>query len=241
MKQPVIPTERRNLLKIAAVPERSRRQIYKQNPISPFSRNDGGEKTKKKLCVTLCTLWLNYKQQKMNKNIPYYLASVGLFVILKVGFTFADNNDLIFWLKPTDKLVGMLIGSQSVYTEEYGFFHEKMNIVIGKSCLGFNFWILSFLVFAYLGFKYFDKHLHKILTIPTALFGAYLLTIFANTSRIFAAIIVRNQTVGIFPDQQPLIHEAVGIITKFSFLILAYYLIEKFLKHKIKHNYAKPA
>ena len=173
----------------------------------------------------------------MNRNIPYYLTAVGLFLLLKIGFTFADNSDLIFLLKPTDKLVGLLTGSQSVFLAEDGFFHEKINIVIDKSCSGFNFWILCFLVFVYLGLKYFDKHLHKILIFPTVLFCAYLLTVFANVSRIFASIIVQNQTANIFPNQQYLIHESVGIITYFSFLVLAYYLIEKFLKHK---NYAKP-
>jgi len=170
--------------------------------------------------------------------MPYYLTAIGLFVLLKVGFTFADNNDLTFLLKPTDKFVGLLTGSQSVFIAEEGFFHEKMNIVIDKSCSGFNFWILCFLVFSYLGLKYFDKHLHKILTIPTALLCAYLLTIFANVSRIFASIVVQNQTANIFPNQQYIIHEAVGIITYFSFLVLVYYLIEKFLKYK---KYAKLA
>lgn len=174
----------------------------------------------------------------MNKNIPYYLTAVGLFVLLKVGFTFADNNDLTFLLKPTDKLVGLLIGSRSVYLADYGFFHEKINIVIEKSCSGFNFWILCFLLFTYLGLKYFDKHLQKILIIPTALLCSYFLTIFANASRIVASIVVKNQTVGIFPDKQPLIHEIVGITTYFSFLVLVYFLIEKFFKHK---NYAKLA
>jgi len=175
---------------------------------------------------------------KINRNIPYYLTAVGIFVLLKFGFTFADNNDLIFLLKPTDKLVGLLIGSQSVYLADYGFFHEKMNIVIEKSCSGFNFWILCFLVFTYLGLKYFDKHLHKILIIPTALLFACFLTIFANASRIIASIVVRNQTIGIFPDKQPLIHEIIGITTYFSLLVLVYFLIEKFLKHK---KYAKLA
>ena len=175
---------------------------------------------------------------KINKNIPYYLTAAGFFVLLKICFIFADNNDLTFLLKPTDMLVGLLIGSQSVYIIDYGFFHEKMNIVIEKSCSGFNFWILCFLVFAYLGLKYSNKHLHKILTIPTALLFAYFLTIFANTSRIVASIVVRNQTVGIFPSKQPLIHEVVGITTYFTLLVLVYFLIEKFLKHK---NYAKLA
>ena len=175
----------------------------------------------------------------MNRNIPYYLTAIVFFVLLKFGFTNADANDLQFLLAPTAKLVGILTGSQAVYLPENGYYYENLNIVIEKSCSGFNFWVLCFLVFVYLGLKYFDKHLHKILTIATALFGAYLLTIFANTSRIVASIVVRNQTVGIFPDKQPLIHETVGITTYFSLLVLTYFLIENFLKHKYNEKLAQ--
>ena len=171
------------------------------------------------------------KRMIMNRNIPYYLTAVGLFVLLKVGFSFADNNDLGFLLRPTDKLVGLVYGSQSVFLADHGFFHEKMNIVIEKSCSGFNYMILCFLLFAYLGLKYFDKQLHKIFTILTALFSAYLFTAFVNASRIISSIIVRNQTVGFFSEKQSLLHEAVGITTYFSFLVLTYYLTEKILKY----------
>jgi exosortase K len=169
-----------------------------------------------------------------NKNIPYYLSGIGLFILLKLAFTFADNGDLTFLLKPTDKLLGLLTGSQSAYLDT-GYYHEKLNILIDKSCSGFNFGILCFLVFTFLTVRYFDKTLHKILTIPTALVSAYLLTIFVNTSRIFVSIIVQNQTKTILLNQQHLVHEAVGIITNLSFLILAYYLIEKHLIQK-RHN-----
>lgn len=163
------------------------------------------------------------------------MTAVGLFILLKFGFTLADNNDLTFLLKPTDKLVGLLTGSHSVYLADNGFYHDKLNILIDKSCSGFNFWILSFLVFTYLTVKYLDKPLHKILSIPTVLLCAYLLTIFVNASRIFASVIVQNQTKNFFANQQHLIHEAVGIITNLSFLVLSYYLIEKLLKHR-QHN-----
>jgi len=166
------------------------------------------------------------------KNIPYYLIAVGLFILLKFGFTLADNNDLTFLLKPTDKLVGLLTGSHSVYLSDSGYFHEHLNIIIDKSCSGFNFWILSFLLFTYLTVKHFDRTLSKILTIPTALIGAYLLTIFVNTSRIFASILVQTQTKSIFLNQQYIIHEAIGITTNLTFLILAYVLIEKLIIHK---------
>ena len=168
----------------------------------------------------------------INKNITYYFIAVGLFILLKFGFTLADNNDLIFLLKPTDKLVGLLTGSHSIYLPVSGYYHEHLDIIIDKSCSGFNFWVLSFLLFTYLTLKHVDKTLSRILTIPTALIGAYLLTIFVNTSRIFASIVVQNQTKNIFLNQQHIVHEAIGIITNLSFLILAYVLIEKLLIHK---------
>jgi exosortase K len=170
-----------------------------------------------------------------NRNIPYYVIAVGLFILLKFGYTLADNNDLNFLIKPTDKLVGFLTGSHSVYLSESGYYHEHLNIIIDKSCSGFNFWMLCFLLFTYLALKHFDKTLSKSLTIPTAFVGAYLLTIFVNTSRIFASIVVQSQTKNILLSHQHILHEGIGIITNLTFLILAYILIEKLLIHK-RHN-----
>jgi len=172
------------------------------------------------------------KTLQTNKNILYYLTAVGLFILLKFGYTLADNSDLTFLIKPTDKLVGLLTGSHSIYLSESGYYHEHLNIIIDKSCSGFNFWILCFLLFTYLTVKYSDKTLNKILTIPTALIGAYLLTIFVNTSRIFASIVLQTQTKNIILNHQHILHEAIGIITNLTFLILAYVLIEKLLIHK---------
>ncbi len=167
-----------------------------------------------------------------NKNISYYLTAVGLFILLKFGFTLADNNDLTFLLKPTDKLVGLLTGSQSVYISDSGYFHEHLNIIIDKSCSGFNFWILCFLLFVYLTVKHYNSPIQKSLSLPTSLFVAFVLTIFVNTSRIFVSIVVQSQTKSIFLNHQHIIHEAIGITTNLTFLILAYVLIEKFLTHK---------
>jgi exosortase K len=169
---------------------------------------------------------------QINKNIPYYLTAVALFILLKFGFTLADSNDLTFLLKPSDKLVGLLTGSHSVNLLDGGYYNEQLNIIIDKSCSGFNFWVLSFLLFTYLTLKHFKKTIHKVLTIPTALIGAYLLTIFSNTSRIYVSVIVQNQTETVFLNEQHIVHEAIGIITNLTFLILAYILIEKLLTHK---------
>ena len=151
----------------------------------------------------------------------------------------AGTDDLTFLLEPTDRLVGWLTGSHSVYLEDNGFYYDRPNILIDKSCSGFNFGILCFLVFTYLAVKHLGKPLYKILAIPGALLFAYALTIFVNTSRIFASVMVQAQTKILFASQQHLIHESIGVITNLTFLVLTYYLIEKFLIHR-KHN-EKPA
>ncbi|MDI9603964.1 MAG: exosortase K [Bacteroidota bacterium] len=167
-----------------------------------------------------------------SKNVPYYLTAVGLFIVLKFAFTLADNEDLFFLLKPTDNLIGLLTGSRSIYLPDSGYFHENLNIIIDKSCSGFNFWALCFLLFTYLTVRHFDKTSSKIVTIPASLIGAYLLTLFVNTSRIFVSIVVQTQTNNTLLNRQPIIHEAIGIITNLSFLILAYMLMEKYLNDR---------
>ncbi|MEM9337316.1 MAG: exosortase K [Bacteroidota bacterium] len=177
--------------------------------------------------------------QNFNKNIPYYLIVVTIFILLKFGFTFANTNDLAFLLKPTNQLVELLTGSHSIYLSGNGYFYEQLNILIDKSCSGFNFWVLCFLLFSYLTVNHFDRSIHKLLTIPAVLTGAYMLTLFVNASRIFASIVVQRQTKNIFHDQQHFIHETIGIMTSLTFLILAYILIEKLLTRQ--RHYAKLA
>ncbi|MDA3885531.1 MAG: exosortase K [Candidatus Delongbacteria bacterium] len=173
------------------------------------------------------------KTMKKNKNLPYYLIAIGIFILFKLGYKFSKNDSLIFLLKPIDKLVGLLTGSNSVYITETGYFHNQLNIFIDKSCAGFNFWIISFLMLTFLGLKNSDNNLKKLLTIPLAITGAYFLTILVNTSRIFASIVIQNQTSGFFENQQHIIHEAIGIVTNLSFLILVYFFIDKILTKRI--------
>ena len=175
----------------------------------------------------------------INKNTPYFLTAIGLFILLKFGFTLANNRDLLFLLQPTSKLVGFLTGSSSVYLLDNGYYNTKLNIIIDKSCSGFNLWILCFLLITYSLIRYLKKISHKILAIPVALTIAYLFTIFVNTSRIIASIVVHAQTKQVVNNYQSLIHEAVGIIINLTFLVLFYCLIEKILTSK--RNYAKPA
>jgi exosortase K len=171
-----------------------------------------------------------------NKNLPYYLTTLGLFILLKFGYTLADNDHLIFILKPTDKIVGLLTGSHSIYFSDKGYYHDSLNILIEKSCSGFNFWGLCFCMLSFLFLKYANRPIFKLSTIPFALVTAYIFTILVNASRIFVSIIVQQQANHFLPARPHLIiHEAVGVITNLTFLILIYIILEKFLTHKYQN------
>ena len=161
------------------------------------------------------------------KNIPYYLTAIGLFILLKLGYTMAGTDDLIFLLSLTDKIVELSTGSQSVFIQGSGYFHQQLNILIDKSCSGFNFWLLCFLMLTFLTLKYSDNKAGKVSAVVSSFIGAYVLTILVNSARICTLIIIQNQN---FPlTKHPIVHESVGITTNLTFLILIYLSVERVL------------
>lgn len=159
-----------------------------------------------------------------------------VFILLKFGYTVADNDELTFLLKPTDKIVGHLTNSHSIYFSGKGYYHNGLNILIEKSCSGFNFMLICFCMLTFLFLKYADKATFKLLIIPTSLVLSYFLTIFVNASRIFVSIIIQKQANNFLPKRPHLIlHEIVGVITNLTFLILIYILLERFLTNKYQN------
>jgi exosortase K len=166
------------------------------------------------------------------KNIPYYITAALIFIALKLLFRSASVDDLVFLLKPVDALFCLFTGSRSFYIPGAGYYHEALNIIINKSCAGFNYWVLCFAVFSYLLVKYIKKPLYKALALPASLLGSFFFTILVNASRMAASITVQSQTGDIFQNYQNIVHEATGIITYLTFLVLTYLLVETFMARK---------
>ncbi len=170
----------------------------------------------------------------------YYLAAAGIFITLKFWYAGTANENLFFLLQPTDKIISLVTGTSSVYSPENGFYHDQLNIMIERSCSGFNFLILSFLVFTCLLIKHFKRMSSRIIVFPAVMVCVYLFTIFVNSSRILVSVIVQKEAGNFFPDRpHHLIHEVIGIVTNLTFLVLTYLLAQKILKQKQKNE--KPA
>ena len=163
-----------------------------------------------------------------NKNLPYYLVAVVVFLVLKFSYTLADNNDLLFLLKPTNKGVELSLGSKAIYTNADGFRHVKANIIIDKSCSGFNFWILCFIMFAFTSIRFLKGRNSKIISLPVLLLSSLLLTIFVNISRILVSISAQSLTNSFFHQKYVWLHQATGAFVYFSFLVLFYFGLNHF-------------
>ncbi|AXT50921.1 exosortase K [Aquimarina sp. BL5] len=175
----------------------------------------------------------------LDKNLPYYIFGIFLFLVFKLGFKYASHEELIFLIKPTDTLINSLTGSTSVYIENDGYYNNHLDILIDKSCAGFNFWILSFLMIMFLLLKYTNSHFKKIVSILIALIFAFFLTITVNTSRIFVSIVTQNKLSSLSNIETSVIHESIGILINLSFLIITYLILEKIIiKYKSHAKFA---
>ena len=175
-----------------------------------------------------------------SKNTIYYLIAIGIFVLLKYAYTISNTHDLSFLLSPTNKLVGILTNSPWDYSIDNGYFYPQLHIFIDKSCSGFNFWILCFLILVFSTINNLNSRAsnktHKILAFIFSLLGAYIVTVIVNSLRIYASIVIQKNKLEIFNLDQGITHEAIGILTNLFFLVLIYLFVEKSLKRKQNLN-----
>lgn len=168
-----------------------------------------------------------------NKNIVFYSIGITLFILLKFAYKQAGSNELSFLLYPTNKIVSVLTGSHSVFKSGEGYHYEQLNIVIDKSCSGYNFWLLCFLMLAFLSVKYVNKNMHKLYALALSFILAYLFTILVNSSRIFTSIIIQRVNLTVVQQNEAMVHQIIGIITNLTFLIIIYLIAEKTINKKL--------
>ncbi|NJN77181.1 MAG: exosortase K [Saprospiraceae bacterium] len=147
----------------------------------------------------------------MNKQnqLPYYGFIIAVFVISKLIYKNLGNQELLVFIAPVSNFVSLFINSTVSFTIENGYYLSPLNILIDKSCSGFNFWLISFVVIGFTVVTHVEVQKTKIILLISALFAAYLLTIIANTSRIIS-ILKMNDLFPILDKEYDWIHTAQG-------------------------------
>lgn len=169
----------------------------------------------------------------MKKDLIYYLLAIIVFVILKMSFTWTDNKDLDFLLGPTDNLISLATSSNSQIVDDGSYFHQRLNILIDKSCSGFNFLILCFLMLVFVSIKNVPDTNYKILIFPLVLVLSYFIAILVNSSRILFSVFINEFLASIEVVEYIWLHQAEGAFVYLFSLVLIYMSYEKLIKKVI--------
>jgi exosortase K len=152
---------------------------------------------------------------------------------LKLYYSTASADQLRWILAPTTALVELLSGASFEFESRAGYISRERGFLIANSCSGVNFLITAFLMLS----------MRKLLGdrsknigwgfIPTAAVIAYLVTLVANTARIYIALRLRQMPADagwLSPDQ---LHRFEGVFIYFGFLLLLYLVSEKMGSEKV--------
>lgn len=170
----------------------------------------------------------------IKKDVIYIGVCFAIFACLRFAFSFLDTEMMQFLLMPTNKLIEVIVGSNGEYIDGVGYFHSQLNIVINKSCSGYNFWLIGFLMASFVLIK--SQKINFLLTIPLALVISYMVTILANVSRIAGYILLMKGKLPQYIDPNGTwLHQMEGIFVYLSFLIL-FFLTLNYTITKIKDN-----
>ena len=118
-------------------------------------------------------------------------------------------------------------GEKSIYSLEMGYFFQNMNITIDKGCSGFNFWMMSFVLSAFILIQLFGKWWKKLSLILLSFCLTYLVTIVVNFSRIVIAIFLQKTPFSFLHGKQ--IHLLEGGMIYLTTLVLIYLFLTNYI------------
>ena len=145
---------------------------------------------------------------------------------IKIFYSTASVNDLLWILAPTRLLVELVTGVGFAFESYSGYMSSDHSFLIAASCSGVNFMIAAFLMLA-LGklWRYRSQRI-GFSFIPLSLVFAYLTTIVANTVRISTALYIRRQDPELIWLNPGQLHRFEGIVIYFGFLLLLFIVNE---------------
>jgi exosortase K len=166
------------------------------------------------------------------------LVLVGLCALaLKFYYSTATADDLLWILRPTTALVELLSGQHFEFESYAGYMSSDRRFVIAVPCAGVNFLITAFLMLALR--RLWRERFRGIRWrfIPFAGL-AYLVTLIANTTRIWLALELHARAMAISGLTNNQLHRLEGIVVYFTFLLLLFVLLERFESAK-RLNFAR--
>lgn len=164
-----------------------------------------------------------------NSNVIFYVVTALIVVIVKLFYNVCDVSRLLFILFPVTKLTEIFTGINFYFEQGIGYVSYDGSIVIGKSCVGLNFFIIALCMFVFSFIKVFSNIKAKVLVFLVFIASSYIATIVVNFFRIAGSILILKAGFLSGIIDKDILHKATGILFYFFFLVVCYYLAHKFI------------
>jgi exosortase K len=170
------------------------------------------------------------------QNIIPYCTIVLIAFLLKLHYSTAGSDDLLWVLLPTSLMVELFTGINFLYESGSGFVSMSENLIIAPACAGVNFLIIIFCMSSFNHIHKFKEIKNKYKSILTHLVIAYVYTILTNAVRIITGIVISKS--GLFTEfQYESVHKIEGVTIFFTALFLFNIVIGKITGYTItKHK-----
>lgn len=159
-----------------------------------------------------------------------YLCIIGVSLSLYARLQYGSLEDLFFIIKPVVFIVEKATGIKFYYNQSLGFVNQQGNVVINQACAGIRFWMAAL---SMLGFSFVSKirGLKKqwMMVLAFILFS-YIITVFANASRIIGAIWVLDFSIGKGPSAERLLHQSIGVLFYWTYLLITYGIFSRLFR-----------
>ena len=147
---------------------------------------------------------------------------------LKLFYSTATADDLLWILAPTTALVELLSGQRFEFESYAGYMSSDHRFVIAVPCAGVNFLVMAFVMIGVrrLWRERFRPQIWYFIPVVAAI--AYVATVVANATRICLALELRARSVEVDWLTGNQLHRVEGIVVYFAFLLLLFVLVERF-------------
>lgn len=180
-----------------------------------------------------------FNELKLNRIIMI-MVSLVIAWSLKYHYSHSSSDDLVWILAPTTYLVEMTGDMTFARKIDTGYVNNESAIIIAPSCSGVNFMIIVFCLSAYMGLKKIKTTLTQVMWIIISITSSYIYTLFVNTFRINLSIYsIRTEFLETWFSRET-VHLFEGVVVYFIFLLIYYYLLNRFIYPELTIFFKKP-
>lgn len=162
---------------------------------------------------------------------------LSLLFFLKLLYTQTSVEDLLCIIYPVQRAIAFFTGETSQFIADNGYYFQELDIIIDKSCSGFNYFLICLSIFGLISINNTRSIKKNFLLFGTTVILAYVQTIFVNSFRIISTIYLQSSIESFLALNSKLIHTSIGISINISFLIITYLITLKFLKKSKNEKY----